>query len=207
MSAAAKTKLSRPEALQVCREWLATTYSTCEWAYQHIQPRICVEELLVPRTGTTLKDYRLYTFYGVVKAINVGAAIYRRTHENAFFDAEWNEIPLTVYREKRPDPLPEKPAGLGEMIEAARRLGENLDFSRIDLYDTTHGVVLGEMSSYPSGGRSNRPTACTVFNKWLGEQWELPTGATHNISWQGRICRDWWFGAAGMGGPAGLKRH
>ena len=53
----------------------------------------------------------------------------------------------------------------------AAKLGRGLDFVRVDLYNTTRGVVLGEMTVYPEAGSMNTPTACPVFNKWLGDQW------------------------------------
>jgi hypothetical protein len=33
--------------------------------------------------------------------------------------------------------------------------------------------VLGEMTVYPEGGRVDSPTACPIFNQWLGRQWRL----------------------------------
>ena len=110
---------------------------------------------------------------GAVKAIAVRSAAYRRNGENILFDPGWREIPLTIYRRKRPQTLPARPARLEEMIEMAQRLGEGIDFARIDLYDTTQGVVLGEITMYPYGGMPDSPTACPVFNKWLGDQWKL----------------------------------
>jgi hypothetical protein len=59
------------------------------------------------------------------------------------------------------------------MIEVAQKLGTDIDFARIDLYDTTQGIILGEMTIYPEGGILNSPTSCPIFNKWLGNQWKL----------------------------------
>jgi hypothetical protein len=168
-----KYKLKKAEAIKMCREWLTRRYHRRQWAYQHISPRIIVEELLVSKDNKELKDYRMYTFHGLVKTINVGSAIYRRDGKNVFFDPNWKEFKLTRYKEKRPEPLPEMPASLGEMIEVAQNLGSDIDFARVDLYDTTQGVVLGEITVYPEAGMLNSPTSCPVFNKWLGDQWKL----------------------------------
>jgi hypothetical protein len=155
----------------MCRKWLSTSYGRAGWAYGLVPPRILVEEILCSRDNKELKDYRLYTFHGVVKAINVGAPSFRMKSENIFLDPSWNEFILSRYKERLPDPIPPKPATLGEMLEAAERLGRALDFVRIDLYDTTRGIVLGEMTLYPEGGQRNTPTACKVFNRWLCDQW------------------------------------
>ncbi|MGA8830383.1 MAG: ATP-grasp fold amidoligase family protein, partial [Desulfomonilaceae bacterium] len=193
-NAAAESKLSKSEAVRLCRGWLARTYSKGEWAYQHIRPRIIVEELLIPSDNAALKDYRMYTFHGIVKAISVGSAIYRRADANVFFDPNWKEFKLTKYREQVPDPLPEMPASLGEMIEVAQKLGNDIDFARIDLYNTTRGIVLGEVTVYPYGGDFDSPTSCPIFNKWLGDQWKLTNTDTINAFWWNLAYRVWWCG-------------
>jgi hypothetical protein len=170
---AARYSISRKQCVRALQIALRQKYSTVEWAYQHIPPKVIVEEFLLPRIGCNLKDYRMYAFDGAVKAINVGSPAYRRNVENVFFDPEWREFKLTRYKEKVPDFLPERPETLPEMIRTAELLGRGLDFVRIDLYDTTQGVVLGEMTLYPEAGQKNTPTACPVFNQWLGDQWVL----------------------------------
>jgi len=168
--AAERARLSRAACVALCRKWLAAPFAPRQWVSRRIPPAIVVEETLVSADGGELKDYRLYTFDGAVKAINVGSPGYRRRGENIFLDAEWREIPLTRYQERLPDPRPPRPAALPRMVEAAGRLGRGIDFVRVDLYDTTRGVVLGEMTVLPGGGRLC-PTACRRFNTWLGAQW------------------------------------
>jgi hypothetical protein len=165
--------LSQDEVVALCIEWMGQTHRSDEWAYQHIEPQIIVEALLNPQDDTELKDYRMYTFDGVVKAISIGSARYRRDARNIFFDRDWNEFILTRYQEARPEHTPQRPERLDAMLAAVERLGAGLDFVRIDLYDTTAGIVLGEMTIYPQGGSSKSPTTCPAFNQWLGDQWQL----------------------------------
>jgi hypothetical protein len=167
-------RLDEDEVNAVCRHWLETNYCGQQWAYSRMTPRILVEGLLAPRGGGELMDYRFYTFDGVVKAINVGSPSYRRDNLNAFFSPDWTPMKLTRYREKLPQLLPEKPERLPEMLEAAKRLGDGIDFARIDIYDTTIGVVLGEMTAYPEGGNREAPSGCPRLNWWLGRQWNMP---------------------------------
>jgi len=172
-NAAMKYKLTQEECIYLCKKWLRRRFSKEEWAYQYIEPKIIVEEALISIDGKEIKDYRIYTFQGVVKAISVGSPTYRRNRENVFFDPNWKEFKLTKYKEKVPDPLPGKPDNLQEMIRIAEWLGNGLDFVRVDLYDTTQGILLGEITIYPQSGHINTPTACPKFNKWLGDQWVL----------------------------------
>ncbi|MCW8129704.1 MAG: hypothetical protein KIS92_04895 [Planctomycetota bacterium] len=166
--------LTEAEVLERCRGWLASRhFNAHEWAYQQIPPRILVEEWLEPLRGAELLDYRFFTFNGDVKAIAMGSPRYRKLHQNVFFDPDWNAIALTKYKELRPDPMPDRPAHLDEMLRIARTLGEGIDFIRVDLYETTQGVVLGEMTVYPEAGEPTSPTTCPVFNHWLSDHWKL----------------------------------
>ncbi len=166
--------LSREAVVRRCANWLDKTHSPREWAYRHVVRRILVEERLISADGGELKDYRAFTFGGKVRAIGVGSPSLRRARCNVFFDPTWREIPLTSYRrEARPSRLPERPARLPDLIRAAERLGEGLDFVRVDLYETTRGVALGELTLYPEAGRRRSPSSCSRLNRWLGRQWSV----------------------------------
>lgn len=166
--------ITRQECINKCRSWLRSIYSRNEWAYKRIPPRIIVEEVLIQHDGGELMDYRFYVFRGIVKAISVGSPSYRLHHETVFFSPDWQEFKMKVYGEGIPDQLPQKPPNLAEMLSIAEKLGAELDFARIDLFYTTRGVTLGEMSIYPLGGRLNTPAGDPEFDQWLGDQWMLP---------------------------------
>jgi hypothetical protein len=64
-----------------------------------------------------------------------------------------------------------RPATLAEMITAAEKLGEGLDFVRADFYDTGARVYFGELTTYPGAGREHfRPKE---YDRLLGERWKL----------------------------------
>lgn len=86
----------------------------------------------------------------------------------------WRPVDSHIYEHNLSARLPTKPYTFQEMVRIAEILGRELDFVRIDLYDTTAGIVLGEMTFYPEGGRVNSPTHDPAFNLWLGQQWTLP---------------------------------
>ncbi|MEO6907730.1 MAG: ATP-grasp fold amidoligase family protein [Abditibacteriaceae bacterium] len=166
-------ELTQAAVVENCKNWLSAKYIEAEWAYQHIPPKIIIENLLVAENNKILVEYKLYTFNGIPKAIIVNSPIFKQRGQHGVFATHWNEIQLTKYNKARLNPLPEKPARLSQIIDAARKLGEDIDFARIDLYDSSEGVILGEMTFYPNGTNSPSPTACPVFNKWLGDQWTL----------------------------------
>jgi hypothetical protein len=198
--------LSQDEAVALCRGWLQGVHAPREWAYRGISPRIVVEQLLAPRTGDELMDYRFYTFDGVVKAINLGSPTYRREQVNAFYTPEWQLVPLSRYTEALPAPLPKRPTALAKMIAVAGRLGNGIPFVRVDLYDTAEGVRLGEMTVYPQAGARDSPTGCRAFNSWLGQQWRttplqhftvLVWNAMHLLPDAFRSIRSHWLEAEG----------
>lgn len=165
--------LTREACIALCLSWLGRSYSASEWAYSQIEPRLIVERSLTPRTGTQLFDYRFYTFGGKVRAISLGSPHYRRHGLNIFLTPDWQVITLSRYAEALPPHLPKKPETLGAMIAAAERLAQDSDFVRVDLYDSAEGIMLGELTVYPQGGRVGTPSGCPVFNRWLGAQWVL----------------------------------
>jgi hypothetical protein len=173
------SKLTKAEVIHHCKSWLATTHSKRQWAYQHIKPMIMAEEVLVQREGGELKDYKFYTFHGKVKLIKVFSQTIRRNREEILLDADWREIKLSNHKAKKPAMVPGKPETFQNMLDVVGKLGKNLDFVRVDLYDTTRGITLGEMTIYPLAGRFNTPTSDPKFNKWLGEQWILPDRSPH----------------------------
>lgn len=180
----ARRPITIPEVVATCQQWLRSRHNSKEWAYQRMTPRIIVEEMLVPRHGPELLDYRMYTFRGDVRAINIGSARFRRDKSNVFLRPDWSVVPLTRYVESLPESIPSCPSTLPRMVEIARRLGEGLDFVRIDLYDTTQGVLLGEMTIYPNAGRRGRPSGCPVLDLWLGSQWRMrPAAHCATVGW------------------------
>ena len=175
-----KYELTRKEVIRHCQTWLGTRYSLRQWAYQHIKPLILAEEVLRQREGGELKDYKFYAFYGKAELVKVFSQSIRHDHTEILLDANWQPIPLSNRKQLPPDSIPPKPESYHEMLETVRKLGQSLDFVRVDLYDTTRGVVLGEMTIYPLAGRFNSPTPDPKFNKWLGDQWVLPERTSNN---------------------------
>jgi hypothetical protein len=170
-----KFRLSREQCVALCHQWLHTKYLADEWAYQPIEPKLIVEEPLRQADGGALRDYKIYVMGGSVKAISITGAIFRINHvDRLFFDCDWNLFPETKTKPVLGDQLYQRPDSLEEMVAAAGRLGRELDFVRVDMYNTTRGLRLGEITLYPFAGSPGSPSSSAAFNKWLGDQWTLP---------------------------------
>jgi len=169
----ANCRITREECVTLCKKWLKKRYSHREWAYRNIEPMILIEESLVQKGGDFLIDYRCHTFNGVVKAVEIDSPMFKN-NEGMIVDRNGKPFRLTHYKYKFPDPPHEIPGDFREIVLAAEKLGKGLDYIRVDLYNTTKGIALGEMTIYPYGGGMNIPTGCPIFDRWLGEQWVLP---------------------------------
>jgi hypothetical protein len=172
----ANCRITREECIRLCRKWLRRRYSRREWAYRNIEPKILIEEALVQKDGGFLIDYRCHTFDGVVKAVEIDSPMFRN-NEGMIVDRNGKNFKLTHYRYKHPNPPHEIPGNFREIVRAAEKLVMGLDYIRVDLYNTTKGIALGEMTIYPYGGGMNIPTGCPIFDRWLGDQWVLPKSA------------------------------
>lgn len=161
--------LTRSSSQALVESWLRRYFSLREWAYKPVPRRVFVEELLVDRTADELQDYRFYVFAGKVRAANLGSPTLRRLGQAAAWYADGRPWVLTRGQQiliERP-----VPSTWDSLKRTAETLAAGLDFVRVDLYDTVDGVMLGEMTFYPEAGGPETPTACPVFNQWMGDCW------------------------------------
>jgi hypothetical protein len=152
------------------QEWLTgvqhDTYA--EWAYGQASRCLFVEELL-GAPGSPPPDYKFFVFGGEPRMVQVDLDRFSG-HRRSLYTPDWRLLPVELnYPGGGPTP---RPARLDEMLEAARVLGRDYDFMRIDLYDTGGAVVFGEYTPYPGSGLERfRPRS---FDRELGRLWTLP---------------------------------
>ena len=175
--------LSHEACVDLCRTWLSTTYDSGEWVYEAIAPKILVEETLSDATHKEMSDYRFFAFDGKVKVIEFDNDAYRKNDYGFYADRAWQ--PYKISAAETPPVMPPKPDNLEEMIAVAERLAEGIDFVRVDLYNTTQGIYLGEMTLFPEAGSIKSPSHNSAFNKWLGDQWVIDKRyfKSNRLSW------------------------
>lgn len=150
--AGSKAEADRASLVAMAEGWLATNYGTkmSEWAYKSIQPRLFAEAHLSPDAGSPV-DYKLFCFDGRVKYLKV---ILNLSGENGaectsrFYTPDWEPIHVEEGQRNFPHGAIARPANLERMIEASERLGDGLDFIRVDLYDVDGEVYFGELTNY-----------------------------------------------------------
>ncbi len=137
------------------------------------RPPFFAEELLHAADGGPIPDdVKCYMFYG-----EVGHVLVRRVGEHGrastirlkFVDETGADF--GVVAQGRPhDPSIPVPDVLPQMVEVARHLSRavGLPFCRVDLYDTSRGIVLGEITRAPMGGNERYDEH---HDELLGERW------------------------------------
>ena len=156
--------LNPKEVIEKTSTWLKKNYYWVanEYHYYKIPPRILIEDFLSDDSGSTPLDYRMWCFNGQPKLIQVD----NHAHDiNNFYDPDWNRLPVKYRKETREVEIP-KPENIEEMILVAKKLSEEFDFVRIDLYNLNGKVYFGEITFTPVGGHL----------KFEPENWDLEIG-------------------------------
>lgn len=143
-----KDDFDEPVARKVMQEWLAYNqfYITGEWQYRDIKPRIIIDELL----GENIKDYKFFCFDGEPYAIQIDSDRYVK-HKRQLRDMGWNRIPCSLaYPDDKTDL--ETPDELPEMIDICRKLSQDFDFVRVDLFMVNEKIYFSELTFTPGNG-------------------------------------------------------
>jgi len=145
-----------------------------EWCYRDVPHRVLAEEML-GTAGAPAREYKLFVTDGVVRAVEVldpdGLG------RGALRDRDWVPLPPATGA-GRPEGDPAVPATAAEMVALAEELAAGMDMLRVDLYDIDGRVLVGELTTTPSGGRRIfRPDSLDLL---LGEHWTLPPEVVAN---------------------------
>lgn len=123
-----------------------------EWVYEDIKPRIFAEELLYQDNGGELIDYKFQVYNGVYKW---GFACCNRSKDSRFivFEGDY-DIQNThfIYLRPRKAEYPPKPKHFEEMVKIAEKIGREFPFIRVDFFETTDGIKIGELTFFTQSG-------------------------------------------------------
>lgn len=144
-----------------------------EWAYENIEPKIVIEELLTPQDDFQkkhgLNDYKFLCFNG--DPMYVWVDINRETnHSRNIYDLDWDQRDVITDKPRYLEEIP-KPYGFNKMMEISRKLAADFPFVRVDFYSLNNKVYIGEMTFYPWSGTVQ--FAPDSFDYRLGELFDL----------------------------------
>lgn len=150
-----KADLDYEETRTTLKNWMKpdrnSYYQFFNWGFKHVKPIVYAEEYLEQIDGQ-LYDYKFHCFNGKAEILLIATdRLKASTVAFDFFDSNFNPLPFTRGG-RRSDTLPEKPALYDEMVRCAEILAEPFPFVRIDFYEVSGKIYLGEMTFYPGGG-------------------------------------------------------
>lgn len=153
-----KSSFDENAAREKLHEWLRPrTYSYSERHYNLIPQKVICEEFIDDGSGGFPIDYKFMCIHGEVVCILACCGRERGHADYLPYSVKWKPI-YKWYRNVPKDILLiPKPANLDEMIDTARRLAEDIDLVRVDLYSNGTRIWFGEMTLTPSG---------CIFHRW-----------------------------------------
>lgn len=162
----AKEKLTtwlKPE-----RNWY---YSSFEWQYKDIKPKILCEKYLDLISDGFLVNYRLFCFSGKFKCLAIILLKDGKSYGN-FYDEKLNLLPIKQAFPNKQDYVP-KITNYKKMIEIAEKLSKPFPHVRVDMYeDSEKNIYIGELTFTNWDGIV--PIEPEEYDYKLGEYLELP---------------------------------
>lgn len=152
-----------------------------EWPYKNVKPRIIAEQYMEDSRTSELRDYKIFTFDGVAKALYIASERQIRGEETKFdfFDTEFRHLPFTNGHPNA-DVLPTKPETFDVMLKLAEKLSNNIPHLRVDFYEVNGKAYFGELTfSHWSGFVPFHPEEWDkTFGDWIHLPDNIGGGAT-----------------------------
>lgn len=168
-----KTKLNYKKARKKINHCLRRNYywSSREWPYKDIHPRIIIEPYMEDLKNHELIDYKIMCFDGKAKMLFTCTERFSEDGlKVTFFDLEWNKLPFER-KYKSSSKKIEKPVNFQKMIEFSEKLSQEITFVRVDWYEINGKLYFGELTFYPGSGYE-------FFNP---EEWDYKLGEWINL--------------------------
>lgn len=168
-----KNKLDLKSAKKKIEKCLKRNYywSSREWPYKDVKPRIIAEKFLSEEGKEDLADYKVLCFHGEPKIIEVHMGRFNGNHTADNYDTFWNKTDIEQLDLPKTNELIPKPVFLDEMLRLSRLLAKNLIHIRVDWYFSNNRLYFGELTFYDGSGYNQ---FCGNADEFLGSLIKLP---------------------------------
>lgn len=165
-----KSKVDKREIIKELNNQLKLDYGvlTMEKWYSDIPRKIIIEELLNDEKREIIQDIKVHCFndgvigryfFDICSRNSIEGDVY-----SVIYDENWNNLNFTnAILDKNSY---EKPKNLKAIIEVCKKLSEDFDYVRVDLYNLNEKIYFGELTFAESGG----------FGKFTNEKWDYKFG-------------------------------
>lgn len=164
-----KNKLDLKSAKKKIEKCLKRNYywSSREWPYKDVKPRIIAEPYMEDSKYGSLTDYKFFCFNGKMKCLYISIGSHTTKQKLQFFDREFNILPIKRSDYLDFDKIPEKPFHLDDMIVLAEILSRDIPHTRIDFYYIHNRIYFGEITFFTGSG----------FIPFTDEKWDYKLGS------------------------------
>lgn len=148
-------------------------YMGREWPYKNVKPRIIAEKYMEDSATKELRDYKLFAFDGVVKALFI-ASDRQNPNEDTKFDFFDSNLKHLDFTNGHPNATvtPAMPESFEEMKKLAEKLSEKIPHLRCDFYEINGKVYFGELAFFHWSGFT--PFNPDEWDKTFGDWLKLP---------------------------------
>lgn len=150
--------------------WKSSYYGSFNWGYRDMEPIVFAEEYInIPDNPI---EYKLFCFNGKVKFTLVELDYFGKAPMRGYYDNNWNEMPFQLGKIKKARNV-KRPDSYEKMIKIAEKLAAPFPYIRIDFYDISGRLYVGEMTFYSGGG----------FTEIFPHEWDEILGKELNIDY------------------------
>ena len=147
-------------------------YSSREWVYKNVKPRIIVEKFMKDDRNGSMRDYKFFCFNGVPRIMYISEGL--EDHATAgisFYDMDMklSDCKRSDYRQL--DYMPEKPKNFEKMKEFSAILSKKIPHLRVDWYEINGKLYFGELTFFTCSGMV--PFADEKWDRKLGDLIDL----------------------------------
>lgn len=126
-------------------------YQAFNWGYKDMRPIVYAEEYIEQLDGQ-LYDYKFYCCDGKAKFLFIATDRFKKNLTYDFYDIEFNRMDFKYGGREHALQAIDKPLFYEDMIRYAEKLSAPFPFVRIDFYETSNKLYVGEMTFYSGGG-------------------------------------------------------
>lgn len=150
-----KNNLDIDDAIKKLNKWIRKNYyySTREWPYKNIRPRI-VCEVYLGKLEEVPNDLKVMCFNGEAKLIELHVGRFSDGHTQDFYDTDWRKTPISQggsFANNSAKLVPE-PTCLKEMVMLSELLAKDIYHVRIDWYEINGRLYFGEITFFDASG-------------------------------------------------------
>lgn len=146
-------------------------YRSFEMFYSKIKPKVIVEKLIFDNNGNLPDDYKFHVFkdkkdYKIIIQIDSDRIT---NHKRAFYDENWNRLGYSFGFQNNEENK-SKPQNFNKMLEISKKLANDFDYVRVDLYNVNGKIYFGELT-FTHGSGYEKFVPDSVDFEW-GSYWK-----------------------------------